>query len=139
MKEKPTENRLFTGSDDPFTAEQVGNLLKSNEFNLVQEQRIKDVVSKSVTPQIAAARRKIQMFSAMELILPTRDGALLVGILKCRYVGYSHKKIAKILMKSEKDLPYFSSITKAVEFVKNAEKEGTYRVKIALTKKIIIP
>lgn len=142
MKEKPTENRIFTGSDKPFSAEAVRNLIKSPEFDIVQHNRIKNLVANSVTPQVAAVRRRQQMFLAIDLIRPTKDGDLLADILKCRFIGYTYKKIAKVLMKSERDLSYFSSLGKAIKFVKNAEKEGTYRVKVALAKKnptIIIP
>ncbi len=141
MKEKPTENREFTGSDKNFTAEQAGNLLKSSEFDRVQRKRIKEIVMSTVAPQIESSRKNIQMMQAMELIRPQKDGDLLISILKCRYAGYSHEKIAKTLMKSERDLPHFSSVEKAVKFVKDKESEGFYKVRVALSKKsrIIIP
>lgn len=139
MKEDSTENREFTGSDKPLSAEQAGNLLKSPEFNLVQRNRIKDIVMSSVLPQIAAARRHNQMMASIDLIRETKDGDLMADILKCCYAKHSYKKIAKVLMKSEKDVPYFTSLNKAIEFVKECEREAVYRVKVALSKKIIIP
>ena len=141
MKEKPTENRKFTGNDKSMSAEQVGNLLKSSEFDIAQKQNIKDILNNTVAPQIEGARRNIQMLKAMELIRPQKEGDLMIIILKCRYAGYSHEKIAKTLMKSERDLPHFSSVEKAAKFVKDKEHEGLYKVKVALSKKsrIIIP
>ena len=139
MNDKPTDNRIFTGSDAPFSAEQVGNLLKSKEFGVVQNNRIKDIVGNTVLPQIAAARRSNQIMVAIDLIRATKDGNLMADILKCRFAGYSHKKIAKTLMKSEADVPYFPSLAKAIKFVENNEKEGLYRVKVQLSKQVIIP
>lgn len=141
MKENPTENRIFTGSDQPLNAEQLGNLLKSTEFNEAQHNRIRDIAGRASNPRIEAQKRMQQMFVSIELIRPTKDGDLLVNILKCRCYGYSHKKIAKTLMKSDRDLPSFSSITKAIKFVEEAEREGRYRVNVALTNKnrIITP
>lgn len=139
MSEKPTENRIFTGSDEPFSAEQTRNLLKSKEFGVAQKNKIKDIVKNTVLPQLAAARRNNQMMVAVDLIRSTKDGNLLADILKCRFGGHSHKKIAKVLIKSEHDVPYFSSLAKAIKFVQKCEKEGIYRVKLALSNKIIIP
>ena len=141
MKENPTENRIFTGTDEPFSAEQLGNLLKSTEFNAEQHNRIKDIVGQASNPRIEAQKLMRDVFRSIDLIRHTKDGDLLVNILKCRYYGYTHKKIAKTLMKSERDLPHWSSITKAVKFVEAAEKEGLYRVNVALSNKdrIIIP
>ena len=136
MKDKPTENRIFTGSDEPFTAEQTGNLLKSPEFRIAQENRIKAILDASVSPQIAQARQNRQIMASIDLIRHTKDGDLLADILKCCYSKISYKKIAKTLMKSERELPYFSSLSKAIKFVKEAEKEGLYRVKVALLKKV---
>ncbi len=139
MNEKPAENRIFTGNDKPLSAEQVGNIIKSPKFGLVQENKIKEIVTNSVLPQIRKARLDLQLSQAIDLIRPTKDGDLMADILKCIYAGYKYKRIAKTLMKSEKDgVPYFSSLGKAIDFVKKAEKEGLYRVKTMLSKKIII-
>lgn len=139
MKEKPTENRIFTGSDDEMSAEQVGNLLSSPEYGIVQQNRIKDLLATTVTPQIAAAKRNRQVMLSIDLIKREKDGELMASVLKCLYVGYTYKKIAKKLMQSERNLPYFSSLGKAIAFVKKLEREGLYRVKMALNKPIIMP
>ena len=141
MKEEPTENRKFTGSDDPFTAEQINNLLNSKEFADVQKNRIKDLVDNTIDPRVEAYGRAKQIVQSIDLIRAGKDGDLLADILKCRFAGYSHKKIAKVLMKSERDLPYFTSLEKAIKFVEEKEKEGFYKVKVALSNKsrIIIP
>lgn len=141
MNEKPTENRKYTGSDKEFTAEQVANLLKSTEFDAEQRKTIKNIAATAVTPEQQKRNDDIQVNMSMELIRGQKDGDLLIAILKCRYAGYSHEKIAKTLMKSERDLPHFTSLDKAVKFVKDKEHEAFYRVKVALAKKsrIIIP
>ena len=134
MKEQPDINREFTGSDDPFTAEQVGNLLKSTEFADVQKNRIKLIGDNAVNPGTIAQQKMRELFMSTELIKHTKNGDLLANILKCRIAGYPHKKIAKTLMKSERDLPTLSSLAKAITFVKESEKEAFYRVQVELTK-----
>ena len=141
MNDNPTDNRIFTGSDKPFSAEQAGNLLKSPEFDLEQHKRIKAIADTAQTPQQMQQEHKKQLLLACELIKDFPDGDLLAIILKCRIVGYSHKKIAKTLMKSERDLPYFTSLGKAIKFVEEKEKEAFYKVRVALSKRsrVIIP
>lgn len=140
MKEKPMDNRIFTGNDQEFSAEQVGNLLKSKEFSQHQKAKIDHMLATSVLPQVQAKEQSRQMLLSFELIRDTKDGDLLISIMRCLTGGYSHKKVAKVLMKSEKDaVPAFQSLTKAIAFVKEREKEAVYRVKCALSKKILIP
>ena len=141
MKEEPNENRIFTGSDAPLSAEQAGNLLRSPEFNLEQHRRIKDMVDSAKTPQQEAQERAGQLLLACDLIREQKEGDLLAAILKCRIAGYPHSKIAKTLIKSERDLPYFSSLGKAIKFVEKKEREAFYKVRVALSKRsrVIIP
>ncbi len=141
MKEKPTENRIFTGSDKEFTSEQTYNLLRSPEFSLVQKNRIKKILKNTVSPQIAAARRNQQVMMAIQLIRPTKDGDLLAGILECRFAGYTYKRIAKTLMKLPSGPKCFTSLKQAIKYVEDSEKEAKYRVKVALENKskIILP
>jgi len=138
MKEKPTENRIMTGSDKEMSAEQAGNMIKDPKFALVQKNRIKGILASTVAPSIEAFRRRRKMFESIDLIQHTKDGVLMSIILKCRYEGYSYKKIAKVMMKSEINTPHFTSLTKAIKFVKDCEKEGKHRAKTELQKKKII-
>ena len=139
MKEHPSENRIFTGSDDEFTTEQTANLLKSKKFDQVQKKRIGDIVSSSVDPNVEAAQRDKQVLMAIQLIRHTRHGDLLAGILECRYAGYSYKQIAKTLMETKGDsVPIFLSLSKAIKFVQDSEKEGMLRVQTQLGKRRIV-
>ena len=78
---------------------------------------------------------------AIELIQHTKDGEILCLILKCFFAGYSDKKIAQTLIKSEKskEMPYFNSLSKAIDFVKNSREEAVYRVKCELNKRRVAP
>ena len=85
-----------------------------------------------------------QITMAISLIRDTKDGELLSDIMYCRVAGYSHKKIAKTLMKAKHTgIPTFPSVGKATKFIESCEKEAAYRVKVALmkrkTSRIIMP
>ena len=141
-KDKPTENRIFTGSDDEFSAEQAHNLINSPEFKKSQRERAKKIAAET-NPIVDSHRQEREVYMAIDLIRSTKDGELLAAILKCRCAKHSYETIAKILMQNNIPVPiigsYFSSLQKCVEFVKKCEQEGLYRVKVMLSQRRIRP
>ena len=135
MEDKPTENRIYTGTDAEFSAEQVVNLLKSPEFAHVQEAKMKEIVDNYTLPQVQQAENERQVMMSFELIRTKKHGTLLIGIMKCRYFKMTHKRIAKLLMKNQTE--YFSSLSKAISFVKDMERRAIGMVKEELSKPII--
>ena len=139
MKEKPTENRIFTGSDDELNAEQARNLIKSPEYKKHHEQKVKDMF---IIDSPYNQERKIEWEKnqAIELIRATKDGELLANILKCVFHGFTDKKIAKTLMKSERrDVKHFASLNVAIQFVKASREEAVERVKAILAARRVAP
>jgi hypothetical protein len=137
-KDNPTLNRIFTGNDKEMSEEQARNLIKSPEYDKFNRQKIKDIISAENAHKIRRVE-EIQRNMAIDLIRKTKDGEVLALILKCYFAGYSDKKIAKTLMKAEKDLPHFTSLQKAIDFVKAAREEAKYRVMVELNKRKITP
>ena len=137
-KSDPTLNRIFTGNDAEMSAEQARNLIKSPEYEKYTRDKVKNMLAEENAHKRARAEA-IQRDMAIDLIRKTKDGEILALILKCFFAGYSDKKIAKTLMKAEKDMPHFISLSKAIHFVENARKEGLYRVQCELNKRRVAP
>lgn len=138
MKEKPADNRIFTGNDKEFTHEQARNLMKSPEYKKHQENLVKKAL---VGENDWALRARIirERNFAIDLLRGTSEGNLLALILDCVFAGYSDKKIAKTLMKADTrrigvDKLRFSSLTKAIKFVVEKREEAKFIVMRELDK-----
>ena len=138
-EEKPnTENKEMTGSHDPVTDEQARNIIVSPEYDKKQRDRIARDVANQANPYQEGLQTQQDIQTAISLIEKTKDGQLLAGILRCHFAGLTDKRVALAMMKSDRDVPEFSTVEKAIKFVQDAKVEGLYRVKVALAKRKVV-
>ncbi len=142
MKEKPADNRIFTGNDEELTHEQARNLMKSPEYQKHQ----KDLLKKTLIGNNDSYKQQVRLFKerdfAINLLRGSAEGNILALILDCFFAGYNDKKIAKTLMKADTVLGnkiHFTSLTKAIKFVVEKREEAKYIVMRELDKLKIKP
>ena len=139
LKEKPADNRIFTGNDAELTHDQARNLMNSPEWKKYQEGLLAKALSGEHEEYARQARMMMERDFAINLLRGSEEGNLMALILDCVFAGYSDKKIAKTLMKADTSRIgvsklHFRSLTQAIKFVIDKREQAKYIVMKELDK-----